>query len=164
MKKLISVILALMCIFSLFGCSADKDISKTEKTEVYTFSGENEYISVINGAVIIDPEEETFVGGELRILQDEIAEDTVCWSEEFYVFRDGEKKIIQKNIMNDESGGAKVSVSGDLGKISGANVINEYNGTDEDSFVDNLFFVFTVRNSEGIKKTYEIQMKVKKVY
>ena len=161
MKKLIIFILSVLCLFIFVGCIAEKD---NDKTQVYTFSGENEYISVINGTAVIDGEEEAFSGGELRILNKELFDGAVYWSSEFYILKDGEKRTVYKDAVNDGTGGAEASISGNIGKISGGNVITEYEESDVDDFINNLFYKFTVRNAQGEEMTYELQMDVERVY
>ena len=48
MKKAVALILLLLCAFIFVGCGAEK---LNGKTEVYTFSGENDDFSVSNGTV-----------------------------------------------------------------------------------------------------------------
>lgn len=69
-----------------------------------------------------------------------------------------------KNAVNDMAGGASVSISGDLGKISGVNVITEYKNYDIEDFEKNLFFRLTVTDSRGKEKVYELKLDVEKVY
>ena len=160
MRKIIASMLAVICLFMLVGCSNEQN---HEKVKVFTFYGENEYISVTNGTVVLDGDEEVFSGGILNVLQEDTFSDAVYWSAEFYIAKDGEKKTVYKSVVEDLSDSAQVSVSGDLGKIAGGNVISDYEDADIDAFVNNLFMLFTVRNAEGEEKTYEIQMKVEKV-
>ncbi len=160
MKKAVVLMLALMCLFIFVGCNAEKD---NNITEVYTFHGENEYISVINGVAVIDGAEEAFSGGELKVLQEDAFSDVVYWSYEFYVAKDGENKVYVGSV-SDETGGAEASISGDLGKIAGGNIITKYNDSSTDGFINNLFFKLTTRDSAGEEKVYEVQMKVEKVY
>jgi uncharacterized lipoprotein len=161
MKKMLALILVALCLFMLSGCGnkADND----DKTEVYTFYGENDYVTVTNGTAVVGGEEETFSGGRLEVIKEKAFADAMYWSAEFYIAKDGEKKTLYKSVVEDLSDSAKVSISGDLGKISGGNVISDYESSDMDAFVNNLFMLFTVRNAEGEEKTYEIQMNVEKV-
>lgn len=160
MKKVIALILGVLCIFALVGCSGEE---VKNETAVYTFSGENEYIRVTNGTVVLDGEEEAFSGGRLEILNKRLCEDAVSWSEEFYIYSGGEEKTVMKNVINDQTGGASVSMYGDLGKISGANVITEYKNYDTENFERNLFFRLTVTDSKGKEKAYELKLNVEKV-
>ncbi len=160
MKKAIALILALLCAFVFVSCGTEK---KNSKTEVYTFSGKNGYFSVSNGIIVINGEEEIFSGGELKVLREKPFPDTTSFSTRFYIVNDGEKRTVLLCSVNDMTGGA-VNISGDLGEISGENVITEGKNLNADDFVNNLYFELRVRDSEGYEKTYEIPMNVEKVY
>ena len=157
MKKALVFILAIICLFMFVGCNSTED---SDKTEVYTFYGENEYISVTNGTAVIDGENEMLSGGNLTILNKELFADAVYWRYEFYILNDGEEKTAYVGSVSDETGGASVNIEGDLGKISGGDIITKYDDSYADDFVNNLYFKFTVKNAEGEENTYHLQMKV----
>ena len=161
MKKMIVFILAIICLFIFNGCNT---IENTNKTEVYTFYGENEYISVINGTAVIDGEDEMFSGGELRVIDKEIFADVVYWRYEFYILNDGEEKTLSVGSVSDETGEASAGIEGDLGKISGGDIISRYDDSYADELTNNLFFKFIVKNADGEENTYHLQMNVNKVY
>lgn len=161
MKKVLVLILAVTCLFILVGCNATQD---NDKTEVYTFYGENEYISVTNGTAVIDGEDEMFSGGELRVIDKELFADAVYWRYEFYALNDGEEKTLYVGAVSDETGGASVDIEGDLGSISGGDIITKYDDSYADDFVNDLYFKFIVKNADGEENTYHLQMKVNKVY
>lgn len=161
MKKIIALTLVVLCLFALAGCS---DVQKDDKVSVFTFYGENEYVSVTNGTVVLNGEEEVFSGGILEVLNEEVFSDAVYWSAEFYIAKGSEKKTVYISAVEDLSDTAQVSISGDLGKIAGGNVITESGNSDTDDLINNLFMIFTVRNAEGEENTYELHMQVEKVY
>lgn len=161
MKKMLAFMLVVLCLFVFAGCS---DEANKDDTQVYTFYGENEYISVTNGTAVIDGDTEAFSGGELKILNNEAFDGAVYWSSEFYIVRDGEKWTVYKDAVNDTVGAAEMNISGNIGSISGGNVITEYEAWDVDDFINNLFYKFTVRNAQGEEKVYELQMNVERVY
>lgn len=163
MKKMLVFISAIICIFILNGCNRTEN-NINNKPEVYTFYGENEYISVINGTAVVDGEDEMFSGGELRVINKEIFADAVYWHYEFYILNDGEDKTIYVGSVSDETGTSAVSIEGDLGKISGGDIITKYNDSYADEFINNLFFRFIVKNADGEENTYHLQMNVNKVY
>lgn len=161
MKKSLVFILALICLFIFVGCNGEKP---DDKTEVYTFYGENEYVSVINGTAVVGGEDEMFSGGELRVIDKEPFADAIYWRYEFYILNDGEEKTIYVGAVSDETGGASVNIEGDLGKISGGDIITKYDDSYTDDFVNDLYFKFIVKNADGEENTYHLQMKVNKVY
>lgn len=159
MKKIISIMLFILSVFVFVGCNNG---SNKSKTEVYTFSGENDLISVINGTLVLNGEEDIFSGGELKVLQEEDFSDVDSFCTSFYIAKGAEKIYILMNAVEDMTG-ATVSVSGDLGKISG-DVITEYKDFSTDDFINNLIFELWVIDLEGRERVYEIQMNVEKVY
>ena len=161
MKKALALTLVAICLFALVGCSNEQ---KDDKVAVFTFYGENEYISVTNGTAVLGGDEEVFSGGMLKVLNEKAFADTVYWSSEFYIAKDGEQKIVTKSIVEDLSDTASVDISGDLGKISGPDIITVYGSDDTEDFMNNLFMKFTVRNAQGEENTYELHMQVEQVY
>ena len=161
MKKALVFILAIICLFMFVGCNSTEDSSKTE---VYTFYGVNEYISVTNGTAVIDGKNEMFSGGNLEILNKELFADAVYWRYEFYILNDSEEKTIYVGSVSDETGGASINIEGDLGKISGGDTITKYDDSYANDFVNDLYFKFTVKNADGEENTYHLQLKVNKVY
>ena len=161
MKKALVFILAIICLFIFVGCNSTEE---SDKTEVYTFYGENEYISVTNGTAVIDGENEMFSGGNLRISNEEPFDNAVYWRYEFYVSNDDEEKTVYVGSVSDETGGASVNIEGELGKISGGDIITKYDDYYADAFVNNLYFKLVVKNAEGEENTYHLQMNVDKVY
>lgn len=161
MKKAVVLMLVVMCAFMFVACGEDV---VSDKTEVYTFYGENEYISVINGTAVIDGDEEMFSGGMLKTLKADAFSDAVYWDAEFYIARSGENVIVYKSTVSDETGDAEMSIDGDLGKISGGNVITKYGEDSAEDFINNLFLKFTVRDADGEENVYELHMTVDKVY
>ena len=161
MKKLIAFMLVILSVFAFVGCNNG---SEESKTEVYTFSGKNEYLYVSGGTAVLDGEEEVFSGGEFKLLKEEAFSDVHCFSTSFYIVDGAEKRYVLMNVVEDIPGGASVSLSGDLGKISGGNVISEYKSTDMEAFINNLYFELAVTDSQGIESTYELKLNVEKIY
>ena len=164
MKKFISAILIIIVCLSCFAGCSQQESQKTAKDNlaVYSFGGSDEHLTVSNGVIVLGGEEEVFSGGELAVLNSDELSDIASWSTEFYVLTDGEKRTVQKNHIVDVDAGAKVELSGDLGKIAGPDVITEYESSDDD-FADNLYFVFSGTDKKGKESVYEIRMDVTRV-
>ena len=160
MKKILSLILAVICLFMLVACGNEAD---DNKVRVFTFYGENEYVSVTNGTVVLNGDNEVFSGGILEVLKEAAFVDAVYWSAEFYITKDGEKKTVYITAVEDLSESAKVNISGDLGKISGGSVIDDYTDESAEELINNLFMIFNVRYADGEEASYEIHMKVEEV-
>ncbi len=162
MKKSVALfMLAIMCLVMLAGCTA-----KTEKQElaVYSFSGANDYFAIADGVIVLNGEEETFSGGHLTVLQEELFSDIVSYDADFYIIKDvDDKRTVLSSSVVDMTGGS-VRLNGDsLGKISGETIITNYKMIAEEDWQDNLFFELTVTDLEGKESVYELQMKLTKI-
>lgn len=93
MKKIMAVMLSLLaCTVLLAGCNTSSESNEEQSLKVYSFSGENEYISVSNGVIILDGKDEICYGGDLKVMSDDFANITTssgtpyranlmsCWS------------------------------------------------------------------------------------
>ncbi len=159
MKKLISLTLTILLIFTLTACG---NVKIREKNAIYSFSGGNDYFNVSNGIIVLTEDEETFSGGDLAITRKDAFSDVVSLRTEFYILRDGEEKTILVSELHDKTGGASVSLSGDLGKISGDTVVTEGRQSEEVEIdlLNNLYFRLTIKRNDGSSNTYTVQMDV----
>ena len=74
MKKIMAVMLSLLaCTVLLAGCNTSSESNEEQSLKVYSFSGENEYISVSNGVIILDGKDEICYGGDLKVMSDDFA-------------------------------------------------------------------------------------------
>lgn len=162
MKKLISLTLAILLIFTLTACG---NVKIREKTAIYSFSGGNDYFSVSNGIIVIAEDEETFSGGDLAITRKDAFSDVVSLRTEFYILRDGEERTVLVSELHDKTGGASVSLSGDLGKISGGATVSEGRPLDEldIDLLNNLYLRLTVTRNDGTGNSYNVQMDVENI-
>lgn len=77
MKKIMAVMLSLLaCTVLLTGCNTSSESNEEQSLKVYSFSGENEYISVSNGVIILDGKDEICYGGDLKVMSDDFADIT----------------------------------------------------------------------------------------
>jgi len=112
----------LILLVTLAGCSQNNGIPSNEnesgdRTKVYSISGENEFIVISNGEIIITAEFEEFVGGELSFKGEELS-GIKDYRTEFYFYLNGDKTIINSNtssIVGSEEG---MSIAPDLGSTS----------------------------------------------
>ena len=98
-------------MLALTGCEKVEQ----EQLTVYSFSGENEQLSISNGIIILNGTEETFSGGDLKV-SDYFFDNITSYSTTFYIMAGDEKDVILSNGMVDMTGDT-VNVSGDLGQI-----------------------------------------------
>ena len=118
MKKVTPVLMAIVfCALLLAGCSISSQSRQGQPLAVYSFSGENEFISVSNGVIVLDAEEEICYGGNLETRKDKFT-DIASYSATIYFTSDGEENILMSNRVEDKTGGA-INISEDIGKITG---------------------------------------------
>ena len=140
----------------LAGCGK----AEREGLTVYSFSGENDRITVFNGVIVLNGEEGTFYGGNLKAEGEEFS-DIVSRSTKFYVLSgDGENAICSDRV-EDTSGGT-IQVSGDLGKLSG-DILGRLKTDDENDLKNSLFFELVATDRSGETCTYQLQMILKEV-
>lgn len=147
MKKLIALVLMLICMLGLVGCS-----NHQEEVVTLSFRGEHEYFAISNGSIILNDTEEVFEGGNLEIVQPDLFADVVSFSTAFYTVRSEEKHIILSNSVIDQTGSA-VNISGDLGKIAGSDIIGR-----EIESIDNLWFELKTTDLNGKENVYQLQL------
>ena len=134
MKKIMTVMLSLLACTVLFaGCSTSSESNEKQSLKVYSFSGENEYISVSNGVIILDGKDEICYGGDLKVMS-------------------------LSNSVDDQTG-ETIDVSGNIGKISG-DILRD---SDADKLTDNLWFELKTTNLSGEENTYQIQLETTEI-
>ena len=147
MKKLVVLVLTLLCVFAMAGCSNTPDDPVT-----LSFNGGHEYFVISNGAIIFNDAEEVFEGGTLEIVQPDIFADVTSFYTTFYTVKNEEKYVILSNSVIDQTGDA-VSINGDLGKIAGTNIIGR-----EVESIDNLWFELKTTDLNGTENVYQLQL------
>ena len=103
MKKIMAVMLSLLaCTVLLAGCNTSSESNEEQSLKVYSFSGENEYISVSNGVIILDGKDEICYGGDLKVMSDDFA-DITTYSTTIYI-NGSEKETLLSNGVDDQTG------------------------------------------------------------
>ena len=156
MKKIRAVMLSLLaCTVLLAGCNTSSESNEEQSLKVYSFSGENEYISVSNGVIILDGKDEICYGGDLKVMSDDFS-DITTYSTTIYI-NGSEKEILLSNGVDDQTGGT-IDVSGNIGKISG-----DILGDSDDKLTDNLWFELKTTNLRGEENTYQVQLETTEI-
>ena len=156
MKKIRAVMLSLLaCTVLLAGCNTSPESNEEQPLKVYSFSGENEYISVSNGVIILDGKDEICYGGDLKVMSDDFS-DITTYSTTIYI-NGSEKEILLSNGVDDQTGGT-IAVSGNIGKISG-----DILGDSDDKLTDNLWFELKTTNLSGEENTYQVQLETTEI-
>ena len=150
-KSKILVFLAILML-ALAGCEKVEH----EQLTVYSFSGENEQLSISNGIIVLNGSEEIFSGGDLKAT-DESFLDITSYSTTFYTISGSEKNVILSNSVVDTTGGT-VNVSGDLGQISGDSTLRRIKIDDTNDLNGTLYFELTTKDKYGMENVYQLQM------
>ena len=157
MKKIMAVMLSLLaCTVLLAGCNTSPESNEEQPLKVYSFSGENEYISVSNGVIILDGKEEICYGGDLKVMSDDFS-DITTYSTTVYI-NGSEKETLLSNGVDNQTDGT-IDVSGNIGKISG-DILRD---SDADKLTDNLWFELKTTNLSGEEKTYQVQLETTEI-
>lgn len=162
MKKIFVLLLVvLLCFGMLAGCSQN-DENKSEELAVYSFCGENEQFAVMNGVIVINADEETFYGGDLEVINQKCFTDISSYSVTFYTMTNGEKRTIMANSVVDQTD-SSINVSGDLGRMSGEDIIISKKVDDADDLKNNLYFELNTTALNGEQNTYQLQLTVAEI-
>ena len=84
MKKLIALVLALVCVLVLAGCQ--------EQVLTCSFRGEHEYFAISNGSITMEDKEAVFDGGIIEITQSGFFDEVASYTTTFYTLTNGEQK------------------------------------------------------------------------
>ena len=157
MKKIRAVMLSLLaCTVLLAGCNTSSESNEEQPLKVYSFSGENEYISVSNGVIILDGKDEICYGGDLKVMSDDFS-DITTYSTTIYI-NGSEKETLLSNGVDDQTG-ETIDVSGNVGQISG-DILRD---SDADKLTDNLWFELKTTNLNGEENTYQVQLETTEI-
>lgn len=156
MKKIIIFLLLLTFVFSFAGCAATE-----QHASVYSFSGGNEYFSINNGVIVLDDSTEVFYGGNISAEEEYFAEAT-SYSVTFYISSNGEKNVILSSKVVDLTGEA-VNFSGEIGSISGDDVLTQNKIDDIDDLRYSLYCDLSVTNKDGTENVYSVQMNLTEI-
>ena len=157
MKKIRAVMLSLLaCTVLLAGCNTSPESNEEQPLKVYSFSGENEYISVSNGVIILDGKDEICYGGDLKVMSDDFS-DITTYSTTVYI-NGSEKETLLSNGVDNQTDGT-IDVSGNIGKISG-DILRD---SDADKLTDNLWFELKTTNLNGEESTYRVQLETTEI-
>lgn len=158
MKKMTTILLTLFVSALLFtGCGASSESSQEQPLKVYSFSGENDFISVSNGVIVLDAKDEICHGGDLKVKPDEFA-DITTYSVTFYLNIGNERETLMSNSVVDKTG-RTIGVSGDMGQVTG-DIIRDSN---IDKLVDNLWFELKTTDLNGQENTYQLQLEMTEI-
>ena len=162
MKKIITLLLlTLLCVGMFAGCSVNNEETQ-ENLSVYSFYGEDEAFAIMNGVIVISADEEIFYGGDLKVTDDEYFADITSYSVKFYTMTNGETRTIMHNSVIDQTG-STIKVTGDLGKMSGEDIIIGNKVENINELATNLYFELNTTDLNGKQDTYQVQLTVTEI-
>ena len=155
-KSKVLVFMAIL-LLTLAGCEK----AEKEQLTVYSFSGENEQLSISNGIIILNGTEETFSGGDLKV-SDDFFDNITSYSTTFYIMAGDEKDVILSNGMVDMTGDT-VNISGDLGQISGDSAIRRIKIDGTSDLKNILYFELTTKDMDGNENVYQLELSLTEI-
>lgn len=157
MIKTKTLVFMTIIMIALTGCGKVGQ----ERLTVYSFSGENEQLTISNGIIVLNGTEEIFSGGDLKVTNDFFT-DITSYSITFYTMSDSEKDVILSNSVVDMTEGT-VNVSGDLGQVSGDSIISRIKIDDTSDLNNILYFELTTKDKNGKESVYQLQLSLKEI-
>lgn len=155
-KSKVLVFLAILML-ALVGCEKVEQ----EQLTVYSFSGENEQLSISNGIIVLNGTEEIFTGGDLKVT-DDFFNNITSYSTTFYIMSGDKKDVILSNNVVDTTGDT-VNVSSDLGQISGDSAIRRIKIDDTSDLKNILYFELTTKDRDGKENVYQLQLSLSEI-
>ena len=155
-KSKVLVFLAILML-ALVGCEKVEQ----EQLTVYSFSGENEQLSISNGIIVLNGTEEIFTGGDLKVT-DDFFNNITSYSTTFYSMSGDKKDVILSNNVVDTTGDT-VNVSSDLGQISGDSAIRRIKIDDTSDLKNILYFELTTKDRDGKENVYQLQLSLSEI-
>ena len=159
----------ILLMLSLVGCNTVENVVKIEvqseeqhevKTEeqtmVYSFTGENENLSLYNGVIVLSATQQTLYGGELQNNQEDLS-DILNYSVEFFILSDeGKQKLFtyatgEMTEENERLTRENLIVPGVTSKeIFTTNI--------QDNIRNNFYVEVTINKTNDVKESYQIKL------
>ena len=152
---IVVAVAALVGVIALVGGFSAISANEEDELSVYSFTGTHELFELPNGIVVLTNDKEVFDGGDLKIINPAAFSDIVFYSAKYYQIKDGEKRTILFNGVEDMTGGT-LDIEGDLGRIASADIIR-------DDLEGNLWFELKTTDMSGKENTYQIPLTLEKI-
>ena len=152
---IVVAVAALVCVVALVGGFSAISADEKDELSVYSFTGTHEMFEIPNGIVVLTNDKEVFDGGDLKIINPAAFSDIVFYSAKYYQIKDGEKRTVLFNGVEDMTGGT-LDIEGDLGRIASADIIR-------DDLEGNLWFELKTTDMSGKENIYQIPLTLEKI-
>ena len=155
MRKRLVIIVLVIIVFVITS-----NTKKQEKIEIYSFSGENEAVTINNGLIIVTGDLEKFIGGDLSFKDEEPA-DVKYSNTKFFYYKDGFENTILNNALSIEGTAKGTHIEHDMGSISSKDLFYE---NDLELIQNSLNFSMNGIFMNGESFKYNLFLNVKKAY
>lgn len=149
MKKVISVAFALIMFITLVACNEQ---TYKEQITIYSYSGENEQYSLINGIIMLSEDKDIIYGGKLNPKDEQIA-NLVSDNMKLYVLVNNEE-ITLTSFSSVESGGDGFSLR------NPGSCTAQISEDEKENLLSNLYFRLSVETLSGEKIVSDIKLNV----
>lgn len=157
MKAWVSAIFTTALALTLAGCGGPAPSAPQEtQVKVYSFSGENERCSVVNGVAVMGPDVETLYGG--NFLPTEEFADITAYTMSFSLSVDGKEDSLLVHSATDTTGSFELH-NQEIGQISG----DVFRDGTEDALLHTLTFTLETTNAQGETQTFSLPMDVTEI-
>lgn len=156
MKKHSKILLLILAISLVTGCTkkGNKD------TRVYTLNGEDNFMSLDGGVLVLDDKKDTFKGGKIYIKNSDYPK-LKYYTISYYYLRDNSKQLLMSNTY-DLKQGEPESIDGKLtGGISSGNM---FENTNIDDIKDNFFITIDGIDEKEREAYYSIQLNLELIH
>jgi hypothetical protein len=152
--------LAIIPLLVIALCLVTSCTKQQKEIEIYSFSGENDTITINNGLIIVTDGLEKFIGGDLTFKGEELS-DVKYHVTKFFFYKDGIETTILNNSQIVEGTTKGTNISPDMGSISSEDL---FYGNDLELIKKSLNFSLSGIFMNGEKFEYNLVLNINKAY
>lgn len=152
--------LAMITLLAVALCLITSCTKQQKEIEIYSFSVENDTITVNNGLIIVTDGMEKFIGGDLTFKAEELI-DVKYYVTKFFFYKDASETTILNNSQSIEGTTKGIYISPDMGSISSTDL---FYGNDLELIKKSLNFSLSGIFMNGEEFEYNVVLNVKKAY
>lgn len=153
--KFITITLLVIALCLITSCTKQQ-----KEIEIYSFSGENDTLTINNGLIIVTDDLEKFIGGDLTFKGEELS-DVKYTITKFFFYKDGTETTILNNSQSIEGTTKGTHISPNMGSISSKDL---FYGNDLELIKNSLNFSLSGNFMNGDNFEYNVVLDVKKAY
>ncbi|MBQ8993947.1 MAG: hypothetical protein IJ085_07550 [Turicibacter sp.] len=164
----------IVMMLSLVGCNSVENVVKIEvqseeqhevkneeQTEVYSFTGENEALSLYNGVIVLSPTKQILYGGELQNNQEDVS-DVLNYSVEFFILSDEGKESLftygTGDMTKERDGLTRENLI-----VPGITSEEIFTTNIQENIKNNFYVEVTITKINGDKQSYQIKLEATEV-